>query len=253
MRKFFGSCAAAVLAFGLAGPAHAVLLPFSGTLTTIIGTLPAVTVVASGTANVTITGGNITSVTLAGGTFATTVVVPITDPAAAPITSVTVSSTNGAGTFSTIPGGNINNNFVTNLSGTGSGPMAVKGSSKVGLFGPPPLANLTVPFTSGGANGVGLGGNLVTAFNPLLGIGVSVRGAPWTTGTASVGTVTAMGFVTSNSIQLVSPTFISTTIGSSAVLPSMTVLTLSFVPEPGTLLLLGAGALGLVLVGSRKR
>jgi hypothetical protein len=28
---------------------------------------------------------------------------------------------------------------------------------------------------------------------------------------------------------------------------------LNFVPEPGTLLLLGAGALGLVLMGSRKR
>ena len=32
-----------------------------------------------------------------------------------------------------------------------------------------------------------------------------------------------------------------------------TSLVLSFVPEPGTLLLLGAGALGLVLMGSRKR
>jgi len=34
---------------------------------------------------------------------------------------------------------------------------------------------------------------------------------------------------------------------------SFTTLTLNFVPEPGTLLLLGAGALGLVLMGSRKR
>jgi PEP-CTERM motif len=32
-----------------------------------------------------------------------------------------------------------------------------------------------------------------------------------------------------------------------------TKLVMSFVPEPGTLLLLGAGALGLVLMGSRKR
>jgi hypothetical protein len=34
---------------------------------------------------------------------------------------------------------------------------------------------------------------------------------------------------------------------------SFTTLKLTFVPEPGTLLLLGAGALGLALVGSRKR
>jgi hypothetical protein len=32
-----------------------------------------------------------------------------------------------------------------------------------------------------------------------------------------------------------------------------TSLKLYFVPEPGTLLLLGAGGLGLVLLGSRKR
>ena len=34
---------------------------------------------------------------------------------------------------------------------------------------------------------------------------------------------------------------------------AFTTLVLNFVPEPGTLLLLGAGALGLVLMGSRKR
>jgi hypothetical protein len=34
---------------------------------------------------------------------------------------------------------------------------------------------------------------------------------------------------------------------------AFTSLVLNFVPEPGTLLLLGAGALGLVLMGSRKR
>jgi hypothetical protein len=34
---------------------------------------------------------------------------------------------------------------------------------------------------------------------------------------------------------------------------SFTALKMFFVPEPGSLLLLGAGALGLVLLGSRKR
>ena len=249
MRKLLTFGAAALLAFGLAGPAHAVPTPFSGTLTVVLGTLPPITVATTGTANVTFSGSNITAISLAGGSFATSVVIPVTDPAAAPITQVAANVTNGAGSFSTIPGANINNNFVTNLTGAGSGPMAVQGVAKVGLF-PGPLANLSVPFTSGGVNGVGLGGNLVTA--SAFGVGVSVRGAPWTTGTASVGTATVMGFVSGNTVQLVSPTFISTTIGASAVLPAFAVLTLSFVPEPGTLLLLASGVAGLVLLG-RKR
>ncbi len=249
MRKLFGSCAAAVLAFGLAAPAHATLMSFTGTLSVVLATLPPITVTATGTANVTTSGSNITAFTLSGGTFATSVVIPVTDPAAAPITQIAATVKNGAGNFSTIPGGNINNNFVTNLTGTGSGPMAVSGIAKVGLF-PGPLANLSVPFTSGGVNGTGLGGNLVTASG--FGIGVSVRGAPWTTGTASIGTATAMGFVSGNTVQLVSPTFISTSIGASAVLPAFAVLTMSFVPEPGTLFLLLSGVAGLMVLG-RKR
>ncbi len=248
MRKLFISCAAAVLAFGLSVPAHATTLPFSGTLSVILATLPPIATVASGSGNVTISGGNITAITLAGGTFSTSVVIPITDPAAAPITQIAATVKNGAGNFA-ITGANINNNFVTNLTGVGDGPMGVGGVAKVGLF-PGPLANLSVPFTSGGVNGTGLGGNLVTASG--FGIGVSVRGAPWTTGTASIGTATAMGFVSGNTVTLVSPTFISTTIGASAVLPAFAVLTLQFVPEPGTLLLLASGVAGLAVLG-RKR
>ena len=55
-------------------------------------------------------------------------------------------------------------------------------------------------------------------------------------------------------VTLVSPSKISID-GSLAQrrTAGFTSLVLSFVPEPGTLLLLGAGALGLVLMGSRKR
>ena len=249
MRKLFTFCAAAALAFGLAAPAHAVPVAFTGTLTVVIGTLPGITVVHNQVANVSFSGPNITSIVLTGGTFATSVVVPVTDPAAAPITQVAANIANGPATFGTIPGGNINNDFTTNLTGAGTGAMAASGTAKVGLF-PGPLANITVPFTSGGVNGVGLGGNLVTASG--FGVGVSVRGAPWTTGTASIGTATVMGFVSGNTVQLVTPTFISTTIGSSAVIPSFAILTLSFVPEPGTLLLLASGVAGLAMLG-RKR
>jgi hypothetical protein len=251
MRKLFTSVAATVLAFGLSAPAHASTVSFTGTLAVALATLPPIAVTATGTADVTGLGTSITALSLSGGTFSTTVTIAITDPAAAPITQVIASVTNGAGSFSTIPGADINNNFATDLTGTGSGTMGIQGASKVGIFAGP-LVNLTVPFTSGG-NGVGLGGNIVTATSPV-GIGVSVRGAPWTTGTATVGTATAMGFVTGNSIQLVSPTFISITGAGTgvAVLPAFGVLTLSFVPEPGTLLLLASGVAGLAVLG-RKR
>ena len=48
------------------------------------------------------------------------------------------------------------------------------------------------------------------------------------------------------------PTLISTNIGASAVIPSFATLTLTFVPEPGTLLLLASGVAGLAVLG-RKR
>jgi len=72
-------------------------------------------------------------------------------------------------------------------------------------------------------------------------------------------TVSAMGSfnLTANgggTVTLVSPTKISIDCGlAQRRTAGFTSLQMFFVPEPGTLLLLGAGALGLVLVGSRKR
>jgi len=72
-------------------------------------------------------------------------------------------------------------------------------------------------------------------------------------------TVSAMGSfnLTANgggTVTLVAPTKISIDCGlAQRRTAGFTALTMFFVPEPGTLLLLGAGALGLVLVGSRKR
>jgi threonine dehydrogenase-like Zn-dependent dehydrogenase len=79
-----------------------------------------------------------------------------------------------------------------------------------------------------------------------------------TTKGAALPTVTAAGSfnLTANgggTVTLVSPSKISID-GALAQrrTAGFTTLVLSFIPEPGTLLLLGAGALGLLLVGSRK-
>jgi hypothetical protein len=52
----------------------------------------------------------------------------------------------------------------------------------------------------------------------------------------------------------VTPIFISTNIGAFAVVPAFGFFNLHFVPEPGTLVLLGSGIAGLVAFGrSRAR
>jgi hypothetical protein len=80
-----------------------------------------------------------------------------------------------------------------------------------------------------------------------------------TTKLAALPTVTAAGTwnltaMGGGTVTLVSPSKISIDCGlAQRRTASFTALKMYFVPEPGTLLLLGAGALGLVLVGSRKK
>jgi hypothetical protein len=255
MRKLFGLVAVASLA--LAGQAHAAALAFTGSMTVQIATLPGITATGSGTATVNGAGagGHLDSIDLAGGTFATAVSIPITDPAAAPIKGLKASAKNGAASFTT--------------GAALGGQMAVIGTSNVCLFGncTASIANVNVPFTTGGVNGVGLGGSPIAV---TFLVGVTVTGGPWTTGTvttmsASNVSVSLSGFIhgpasggassaaaASGVVQLVTPVQINTDIGPSAFLPAFGILQLHFVPEPGTLLLLASGVAGLGLLG-RKR
>ena len=241
MRKLLGVIAASFLAFGVVGQAQAANLGFTGTLSiSLVGNTVAIAGAGTAVVNGSGGGGHINTLALAGGTFATAgFVLPITDPAAAPIRGLQVTAANAAGGFS---------------GGTLGGTMPLVGTTKVCLFGAcsAAVANLAVPLAPVGAGGFAQ----VTAA-----VNLTVIGAPWTTGTVAIGTVTAMGGgapasntgAASGTLSLVTPVFVSTNIAPSAVVPVFGILNLHFVPEPGTLVLLGSGIAGLVAFGRRSR
>jgi len=241
MRKLFGLVAALGLMAGAAQPAQAAVLALSSASLSIqIATLPAIPITWNGTGSANVTATSVTGLTA--GIFSFSGTIPVTDPAAFPINGIQiVGATNGTG------------NFLGVDTPAGGGLMAVIGTANVCLFAPcaGPPANVTVPFTTGGVNGVGLGGAPVTAFGF---VNLTANGNGWTTGTVALGTLSQSGSpLSGNNVKLVTPVLISTNLGgSSALLPMFGILDLTFVPEPGTLLLLASGVAGLAMVG-RKR
>ncbi len=141
----------------------------------------------------------------------------------------------------------------------GGGRMPPNGVLVVCLFSQCPLdfpaANVVVPLSV-----VGDGGTVTT----INAIALTVRGAPWTLGTARIGSTTLMGFAhgpaslssstarVSGAVSLVTPVFISTSVNTVGVFPVFAQLTLHFVPEPGTFALLAVGV-GLLGAAGRRR
>ncbi len=217
---------------------RAASIPFTGTLTLQISTLPPITASGGGVAvvNGSTSGGHLTALALPAGAIATAAHrVPITDPAAAPFEEIQLTVSNGPATFAGSGG-----------SGSFGGVMPLVGVAKVCLAGPCSVAvnNLSIPPNVAGSGGA----QVVTAA-----VNLTVMGAPWTTGTVAIGTATAMGGVSPLSstamASFVTPVFVSTNTPLT-VIPVFAFLSLS-IPEPGTFALLAGGILGLVAWGRR--
>jgi hypothetical protein len=194
--------------------------------------------------------------------------------------NASIPTTNAGGINSVIftDVGNLAGSF-TGISGgpPSGGTMGVSGIAKLclSLATPGCIAHIPFPFapTAGGA-GFGIGGTRTVA----SGFGhprVTLKHAPWTIGqptmtihtpNSNVTTPAPGGFAhgpasltsstarLSGALQLVTVTKAYTNITTAfPELPAVGILTLHFVPEPGTLLLLGSGVAALGVIGRRRR
>jgi hypothetical protein len=230
------------LALVLAVSSPAAAAPFTGSLTVyVFSTQQAMPAILFGGGSGTSTAG---LVTLPGDVFTGTASATTPTSVAPPITGNQVVVTgHDPGSFAGAP-----------LAGA----MALHGQlSLYGLGG----------FTSGGTPLLGVplvaGAPGAVAFSSGGGVSVTAVGAAWSAGTVAVTLPTSMGGTITTSfagydnrvggvgtLQLVTPIRIDTNISGASLI--WTSLRLTFVPEPATALLLGAGTLGLAAHGRRR-
>ena len=253
----------------IAGQAGAKTLDWHGTLQLELWQGNAVVFGGSGVATVNDSSGSshLSTLRLAGGITGSGII-PITDPeTTGTIKSVFVDSARlGTGTISGISGA------------PPIGPQAaipIPGYARVCIFQASCAVNLPLDLTENNGNtGVGVGGVITLGGNGS--IRISIQGAPWTLGTFSLITQTAggnfktltrTGFVhgaasatnsstatPSGVIQLISPQQVQTSgvPGNSSRVALFSTLTLHFIPEPGLLLLIASGGVGLGLLGRSR-
>jgi len=252
----------------LAGSAGATTLNWDGTLALDLGALPSVATTGSGVATVNASGGvgHLTTLRLAGGITGTGIAV-VTDPdTTGNIPSIRLTATLGTGSISGIAA----QSQVIN----GTNVLPVRGLARICLITTGCATALPLGLTKNNGNtGVGVGG-LLTLFvgNTLL---ISLEVAPWTlapnsgvnqTANGAFQTLTRTGFahgpasnnsstnLDSGVVQLISPATV-TSVGLPANnqnLSLFSTLTLHYVPEPGLILLIGSGVVGLGLLGRSR-
>lgn len=122
-------------------------------------------------------------------------------------------------------------------------------------------AFITVPLSPVGVEGA------TTSFEFMLGVNVTIAAGGWTTGIAQVtgtfggqagvviGQTTGADLRTpggAGSLALVAPTLVITNVSGFENVPLLSRLTLTYVPEPGTLLLVSAGVAALGFMHQRR-
>lgn len=258
--RFLTVCA---LTLSVAGQARSAVLPFTGTLNVTMGSFAPIVVTGSGVGT---SNGVGAAASIPAGIFAVSATAAITPAIMGLVggfavcgsglangTSLSIPAT-GLGSCAPHPAGLSNALSFTGTTGTGgiSASAYLTGVASGGTATTAAEIPLTV---------VGVGGSSTfSAFGLLTG---TVTGNKWGLGTVTASgalngvttTLTASGFDNRNAsgagtLQLVTVT--NTNLGLAGSMPSISVLTLTFVPEPGTLLLMGAGIGGLALSGRRR-
>jgi hypothetical protein len=253
----------------IAGQAGAKALDWHGTMNLEMLAGLRVSLEGSGVATVNDSSGgaHLSTLRLAGG-ITGSATVPATDPnTTGTIKSMRIdSATLGTGTLSGISGAPPINPPAA---------IPIQGHFRVCLFTTDCSAALSLDLTKNDGNtGVGVGGVLTLGGNGS--IRISYEAAPWTLATVSglnqtlkgnFVTLTRVGFVhgaasasgsstaaPSGVIQLIAPQQASTVgiPGNRTQVGLFSTLTLHFIPEPGLLLLIGSGAVGLGLVGRSR-
>jgi len=254
----------------IAGQAGAKVLDWHGTMNVQLwgGGATSLTFQGSGVATVNDSSGSahLSTLRLAGG-ISGSGVIPITDPeTTATVKTIYVDSVRlGTGT-------------LTGISGApplGQNALPLPGHARVCIFQANCATNLPLDLTKNNGNtGVGVAGTVT--LGGFGSIRISIEGAPWTLATVSrlhqtvdgnFKTLTRVGFVhgaasatnsstaaDSGVIQLIAPQQVTTygLPGNSTRQALFSTLTLHFIPEPGLLLLIGSGAVGLGLLGRSR-
>ncbi len=266
-RKLLGALMAGWIV-AVAGGSGAATLPFEATLGITLAGLEPVGLVGSGVATINSSGGGvsisslhlpagavggtasiqlgaapISGLVLAGGTSA--VMIHLSNPA-----SFTISQNAPFGSLSNASGSFGGGPFLNGI-------MPLNGVAIVCLFqacNGQPAANLVVPLSPVGQGGSAVAQGLVS---------ITVVGAPWTTGMVSIENSASTGFahgpasgasaaMPGGVLSLVTPVTVSTSLGVFPVVPVFARLTLHFVPEPGTLVLVCSGLVGFAIAGRRR-